>query len=269
MNGPPSNTREQTHLGFEEAHDAIGAAPVSRRAGIGQRPRVQSAPAPGSRRRPDYRLRGLDLGVPGLDQARTRSKRRGATHRRRRRRFLLRWVVVLMMATVVAVLLRALVVQPFSVPSAAMSPTLQAGDQILVVKSSLLAKPFARGEIVVYSHPHYFPCRPGGSAAQDLVNRVVGLPGETIWSAGNAIFVDRHRLNERSWFDPTRGQVGSTQILRTKIPPGDYFMMGDNRRDSCDSRSFGPISGSSIVGAVKAIVLRGGHLHFHLLSGNR
>ena len=174
-----------------------------------------------------------------------------------------------MMATGVALLLRAFVVQPFSVPSAAMSPTLQTGDQILVVKSSLLANPVARGEIVVYRPPNSFTCRPGGRAAQDLVNRVVGLPGETIWSANNTIFVDRHRVDERAWFNPTLGHLGSTPILRTKIPPGDYFMMGDNRTDSCDSRSFGPVSGSSIVGEVKAIVLRGGHLHFHLLSGNR
>jgi signal peptidase I len=269
MNGPPSDTREQPHLEFGEGHNGFGAVPITHPAGVDQRRRVQSTVAPSSRRRPDYRLRGLDLGVQDLEHTRTHSRRRGAIHRRRRRRLLLRWLVVLMMATGVALLLRAFVVQPFSVPSAAMAPTLQVGDQILVVKSSLLAKPVARGEIVVYSHLNSFACRQGGGAAQDLVNRVVGLPGETIWSAHNAIFVDRHRLSERGWSNPTLGQLGSTPILRTKIPPGDYFLMGDNRTDSCDSRSFGPISGSSIVGEVKAIVLRGGHLHFHLLSSNR
>jgi signal peptidase I len=166
------------------------------------------------------------------------------------------------MATVVALLLRALVIQPFSVPSGAMAPTLQVGDQILVVRSSLLPGPIERGDIVVFSHPKYFPCR----APQDLLKRVVGLPGETIWSTGNTIYVDRHQLNERGWYNPTAGQVGSTPILRTKIPSGDYFMMGDNRTDSCDSRSFGAVSGSSIVGEVVAVVLRNGHPYFHLLS---
>ena len=268
MNRPPPITRQQPHRGVGEGRGAYGPDPASPLDRIDQRPSVTPAAVSRSRRRPDYRLRGLDLGVQSLDDARTPLTLKARPHRRRRRRYLIRWVVFVTMATVVALLLRAFVIQPFSVPSAAMAPTLQVGDQILVVKSSVLGTPIDRGDIVVFNHPKYFPCRAGGNAAQDLVNRVVGLPGETIWSAGNAIFVDRHQLNERSWYDPTFGQVKSTPIHRTKIPRGDYFMMGDNRTHSCDSRSFGAVSESSIVGEVMAIVLRSGHPHFHLLSSN-
>jgi signal peptidase I len=265
MNRPPADTREQPDSGFGEVHVSWGSGPGPPPVGVDHGPRVPRHAAPRPRHRPDYRLRGLDLGVQSLYDARTRPTRRAETRRRRRRRFLVRLVVVLTIATGAALLVRALLVQPFSVSSAAMTPTLQVGDQVLVVKSSLLAGPIQRGNIVVFRHPNYFPCRASGSAAQDLVKRVVGLPHETIWSTGNKIYVDRHQLNEQSWYDPTFGQVGSKPILRTKIPPGDYFMMGDNRTDSCDSRSFGAISGSSIVGEVKAIVLRNGHPHFHLL----
>jgi signal peptidase I len=86
-----------------------------------------------------------------------------------------------------------------------------------------------------------------------------------MWSIGNTIYVDRHRLSERGWYDPTFGPVAATPIPPIKIPPGAYYVMGDNRTDSCDSRSFGPISGSSIVGKVVAIVLRNGHPHVHVL----
>jgi signal peptidase I len=265
MNLPPSDTRERP-LGSGAAHDDFGAGPVPGPSGIDQGPSVAPSATSRARRRPDYRLRGLDLGVQSLDEARTLPTRKVGSHRRRRLRFLIRSVVVLAMATVVALLLREFVVQPFTVPSAAMAPTLQVGDQILVVKSRLLAGPIMRGDIVVFSHPKAFSCRAAGSAAQDLVKRVVGLPGETIWSNSKTIYVDRHLLDERGWYDPTFGPVGSTPILRTTIPADDYFVMGDNRTDSCDSRSFGAISGSSIVGQVVAIVLRDGHPHIHLLS---
>jgi len=171
-------------------------------------------------------------------------------------------------ALLAAVLLRAFVVQPFSVPSAAMAPTLQAGDEILVVKMSLLTGPVGRGDVVVLNRPAYFPCGTRGSAAKDLVMRVVGLPGDTIWSSGNTIFVNRHQLHEPGWYDPRTGPVGSTPIHRTKIAPGDYFLLGDNRANSCDSRSFGAIPGSSIVGKVTAIVWRDDHPHFHLLPSS-
>jgi signal peptidase I len=163
-------------------------------------------------------------------------------------------------AVLVALLLRAYVVEPFSVPSSAMIPTLQAGDRILAVKSGLLGGPVKRGDIVVFGHPKFFPCR-AGPATGDLVKRVIGLPGETIWSVGDAIAVDGRRLHEPGWYDRTFGEVGSSPVHRTTIPRGDYFVMGDNRADTCDSRGFGAIPGSSIVGKVKVIISRRGHPH--------
>jgi signal peptidase I len=96
------------------------------------------------------------------------------------------------------------------------------------------------------------------------VQRVIGLPGDTIWSVGSKIYIDGRRLHERGWYDSKYGQVGSTPILRTRVPPGEYFVMGDNRSDSCDSRAFGTIARSSIVGKVFAVVARDGRPYIHL-----
>ena len=94
---------------------------------------------------------------------------------------------------------------------------------------------------------------------------MIGLPGETISSTGGSIDIDGRTLREPGWYNQGSGQVGSAPIHRTTIPPGHYFVMGDNRTNSCDSRSFGVISGSSVVGKVTAIVTRNGHAYIHFL----
>jgi signal peptidase I len=194
-------------------------------------------------------------------------------HRRRPRRrsakrLAVEWLIVIVIAVLVAVCLRTFVVQAFYVPSASMEPTLLPHDRILVVKPSWLAGSIDRGNIVVFRHP------PGGDGdcwiepgIQDLVKRVIGLPGETISSggpSGNTIYINGKPLSEPGWYGTPGLQVGGRPIATTKIPAGDYFVMGDNRSDSCDSRYFGVIPRSSIVGKVVALVWRNGRPTLHL-----
>ena len=171
---------------------------------------------------------------------------------------------MLTVAVIVALALRASVIQPFSVPSTSMVPTLQVGDRILVVKSGLLSSAIKRGDIIVFRQPKVSGCGKGGSLPQDLVKRVIGLPGETIWSDGPTIYTNRGRIKEAGWYNPPYGQLGPTPIVPTKVPAGSYFVMGDNRTDTCDSRKFGPIRRSVIIGRVVATVLRSGHPYVHL-----
>ncbi len=176
-------------------------------------------------------------------------------------------VVVVVIAVLVAVLLRAFVVQTFFIPSGSMEPTLQIGDRILVNKLSYHLHGVDRGDIVVFSRPPTENC--GGPAVNDLVKRVIGLPGNVISVSGGYVYVNGKRLDE-SWLPSSEqgvtvaGPAGNSwDLVRPyKVPANDYFVMGDNRTDSCDSRYWGPISRSLIVGKVEVRVWPLSSLHF-------
>jgi signal peptidase I len=211
----------------------------------------------------DPRLRGLQL--EPTDHVPTPPAQTDSPRGRRYGPLLAKVGILLALAALVVLLLQAYVIQPFSVPGNAMTPTLQAGDRIVVVKSDLLEGPIHSGQIVVFHPPTTLPCRVVGARGGDLVLRVVALPGETIWSLGETIFVDGRPLREQGWYNPRFGQVGSTPILSTTLARGQYFVLADNRSNACDSRVFGPISKSSIVGVGIAIVARQGHVVFRKL----
>jgi signal peptidase I len=174
-----------------------------------------------------------------------------------------RWVregvVVVVVAVLVAVLLRTFVVQTFFIPSGSMEPTLQVGDRILVNKLSYHLHGVDRGDIVVFSRPAAEDC--GGPEVNDLVKRVIGMPGDVISLSGGYVYIDGKRLDE-SWLPSSERGVtvagppgnGSNLARPYRVPAGDYFVMGDNRTDSCDSRYWGPISKSLIVGKVEVRV---------------
>lgn len=174
------------------------------------------------------------------------------------------WVIVVAVATVVAVVLRLTVAEPFTVPSSAMAPTLQAGDHILVVKSHLLAGPIEAGNMIVFRHAEPYPCSAGRAGAQDLLQRVIGMPGQTIWSAGDAIYVNGRKVDSPLSPGSGLGRAVSKPIPLTTVPAGEYYAMGDNSSQSCDSRSFGSVPESSVIGKVVSIVLRGGHPCIHV-----
>jgi signal peptidase I len=161
---------------------------------------------------------------------------------RRRSRLLVEWAVVLLVAVGVAFGIRTFVAQTFYIPSASMEPTLMVGDRIVVDKLSYHLHAVHRGDIIVFGRP------PGENqpGVDDLVKRVIGLPGETIASLYGRVFINNKPLAE-PWLP--KGTV-STGITTQKIPSNEYFVMGDNRSDSQDSRYFGPISGNLIVGRV-------------------
>jgi signal peptidase I len=151
-------------------------------------------------------------------------------------------------AVVLAGLLRTFAFQTFWIPSASMTPTLSVYDRIVAQKAFFSWHGVHEGEIVVFSEPPLDQCPgPGG----DLVKRVIGLPGQTIYSAGNSIYVDGRLLAEPylPGDDPLGAPIASKQHPY-QVPSGEFYMMGDNRSDSCDSRYWGPIQGSSMIGQV-------------------
>jgi signal peptidase I len=171
-----------------------------------------------------------------------------------------RWIIelaaVVVVAVVVAFLLRTFVIATYSIPSGSMEPTLQVGDRIVVDKLSYDLHGVDRGNIIVFSTPRTEDC--AGPPVADLVKRVIGLPGETISLSGEGnVMIDGHLLAEpwlpasqRGRTDPGPSLAGYALHHPFRIPEGDVYVMGDNRTFSCDSRYWGPISESTIVGKV-------------------
>lgn len=139
--------------------------------------------------------------------------------------------------------------QRFSITSTSMYPTLRPGDHVTVCGLSGAA---TTGEIVVFRRPPLENC--GGPVVPDLVKRVIGLPGETIQGKDGAVYIDGKRLAEPWLPAPTnKSSPVTSNFGPLAVPRGDYFVMGDNRTDSCDSRDYGPVPGSYIVGQVPPV----------------
>ena len=116
-----------------------------------------------------------------------------------------------------------------------MIPTLQNGEYILVNKLAYKTGQPNRGDIIVFRLP--------GDESQDLIKRVIGLPGDTIEVRNGQVYVNGAALAEPYLSQPTNSTIPARQV-----EPGRYFVMGDNRNNSSDSRSFGSIARSDIVG---------------------
>jgi signal peptidase I len=151
---------------------------------------------------------------------------------------------------------RAYAVQTYFVPTPSMTPTLIPGDRIVVDK---LYSTIHRGDILVFRDP---PADQGGPPV--LVKRVVGLPGETISSVGSTVLIDGKPLAE-PWLVPLKGicTEPNEHIKTQTIKPDNYFMMGDCRGDSGDSRYWGTLPKSYVIGKVDLIIWRSGHPWFH------
>jgi signal peptidase I len=125
----------------------------------------------------------------------------------------------------------------FTVLSCANFPTLQPGDHVTAVEP---AGHLGRGDLVVYRSP---------LNGADAFSRVVGLPGETVGASDGRIRVDGRVLPERY----LRRGTTTADFGPVTVPAGSYFVVGDDRTDSADSRAFGPVAASAIVARVTSI----------------
>ena len=158
----------------------------------------------------------------------------------------------------VAVCVRSYAIQLFYIPSASMEPTLCGGagcehgnDRILVNKVSYKLHQVERGDVVVFDRPHALD---GITADKALVKRVIAIGGDTIKWSGETVWLNNIEQHE-SYVNP---QCADAAV---RVPPGqvtvaqgEVFLMGDNRCNSEDSRYFGPVATSTIVGKAFVIV---------------
>ncbi len=144
---------------------------------------------------------------------------------------------------------RPFVLEAFRIPSESMVPTLLVGDRVFVNKFIYRFTEPERGDVVVFESVN------GGE--EDLIKRVVGLPGDSIEVRDGVLFVNGERreepyLNRRF---PDSGFYGPTTV-----PPNHLFMMGDNRPNSRDSRFFGPVPFENIEGEAFVIFWPPSHI---------
>jgi signal peptidase I len=142
-------------------------------------------------------------------------------------------------AVALAVVVRA-AVHIYSIPSASMAPTLEVGDQI-VVTPYFHADP-ERGHVIVFRSPL--------DENELLVKRVIGVPGDLIDSRLGRVRVGAHTLAEPYLVHPATSGAIEAQV----VPAGSYFVMGDNREDSLDSRSWGTVPRANVVGRARVIL---------------
>jgi signal peptidase I len=186
-----------------------------------------------------------------------RGKRRRVSEPKTRNRFtpLIRLVTVVALAAAFTFVLRTFVLEPFYVPSESMETTLHGcsgcqDDYLLVNKLSYHLHSVHDGDIVVFS-------RPPDLDTDDsvLVKRVIAVGGQTVSIKSGRVFVDGKQLTEK-YINPAcqSGTTLGTEPATVAIPKGDVWVMGDNRCDSKDSRYFGPIKASTIVGRAFVVV---------------
>jgi signal peptidase I len=193
------------------------------------------------------------------------ASRARARHRITTARGWLEIPVLLVIAGVAAFLVKTFIAQAFYIPSASMVPQLKIDDRVVVSKLSYHLHHPHRGDIVVFQAPpsEQEPASPDSRnpamrfvvrvgrdvgvippSTEDFIKRVIALPGDTVEGKDGRVWVNGRYLYE-PYLPP---DTVTSSFGPVKVPAGQYWVMGDNRDDSRDSRFFGPIRGSTIVG---------------------
>jgi len=171
------------------------------------------------------------------------------------------YIEAIVVAFVLAMIIRTFVVQAFKIPSGSMLHTLEIGDHILVNKFIYKITKPTRGDLMVFKYPK--------DLSRDFIKRLVGLPGDTIEIKHRQVYINGEAYKEnytifqfKDDYPEARGRDNFGPIT---IPPHNYFMMGDNRDNSSDSRFWGTLDEKLVEG--KAVVIYWSIIPNEMLSG--
>ncbi len=175
-------------------------------------------------------------------------------------------VVIVVIALGLALLIQAFIVKPYRIPSASMEPTLAIGQRVLVNRIGMRFGEPHVGEIAVFHPPKEAEqemcgptphmVTPGGAACAEpepeeasvnFIKRIVAGPGDTIFIREGHLYRNGKPESD-GYIRPCGGRAGCNFPTPIKIPPGHWFMMGDNRGESDDSRYWGPVPTGWIIG---------------------
>jgi signal peptidase I len=193
--------------------------------------------------------------------------------RRSRRAFWAELPLLVIIALVLAVVLKTFVVQAFYIPSSSMEPTLLVGDRVLVNKMTYRFREPVRGEVVVFTEEGTTEDEDGNlltgtleslasglgvtqASERDFIKRIIGLPGETIEMRDGVVHIDGAPIPEAATSDGGYlSRPDLTDFGPVTVEPGHYFMMGDNRPNSADSRyGLGQISRDQLLGRAFVVI---------------
>jgi signal peptidase I len=191
------------------------------------------------------------------------------------------WLVTLGFAVAFVLVFEAEVAKPFRIPSASMEHTLHCArpadgclastsDRVLVNRLAYVFGSPERGQIVVFKAPAAANDCGQGDAGETFVKRLIGLPGETVREDEHG-FIWIRRPHASAWTELSEPYVSSEARLGDssyhgriwQVPQGAYFMLGDNRDHSCDSRTWGFVPRSSLIGPVIFTYWPPGRLSYH------
>lgn len=168
----------------------------------------------------------------------------------------------IIIAVILALFIRTFVVQAFKIPSGSMEPTLRIGDHLLVNKFIYGVKiPFLRKTLIPVGNPEredvivfIYPV----DRSKDFIKRVIGLPGEKVEINGRKIFINGKPIEDPFGYysagrDTEKALAAEGRFSSIIVPKGQYFVMGDNRDHSYDSRFWGTVPSKLIKG--KAFII--------------
>ena len=168
------------------------------------------------------------------------------------------WLVTIGVAVAFVLAFQAEVAKPYRVPTSSMEPTLHCAkpgaycegrfnDRVIANRLAYRFRDPQRGEIVVFETPDTAERCGGADGGSTFVKRIIGLPGERLSERDGIIYVNGERLIE-PYVD--RSRQGRENASWQRVAPDHYFVLGDNRIRSCDSRTWGTVPRSSLIGPV-------------------
>ncbi len=196
----------------------------------------------------------------------TPQKPRGRIARFRAWRFapIIEIIATIAIALGLAESVQAAVVKPFVIPTPSMEPTLDPGQRVLVNRLAYAFGTPSRGDIAVFHPPASLTCKvpvaltepcpqsTSKPSSQYFVKRVIGLPGDRLSIRNGHPVINGRELTDEPYVIPCGGSTSCNMPHTITIPRGEYYMMGDNRGDSDDSRYWGPVPAAWIIGQVFA-----------------
>lgn len=153
---------------------------------------------------------------------------------------------VVLIALVTVFIIRTFIVQPFLVSGASMSPNFQDGNYLLIDEITYLLRAPERGEVVVFRYT--------GDKSSFFIKRIIGLPGERVTVQNGVVSITKNGEEDETLVlkeDYLPAQTKTTGDVTAQLAPDEYFVMGDNRNNSFDSRNWGPLHDKDIIGVVR------------------